>query len=42
MLGVQWHPEFHDSRFPMLLSTDPLMDAFLDAAAARRHLRTAQ
>ena len=42
MLGVQWHPEFHDSRFPMLLSTDPLMNAFLDAAASRQRLRTAQ
>lgn len=36
MLGVQWHPEFHDSRFPTLLPTEPLMKAFLDAAAERR------
>jgi len=36
LLGVQWHPEFHDSRFPMLLPTEPLMNAFLDAAARRQ------
>lgn len=36
MLGVQWHPEFHDSRFPALLPTEPLMRAFLSAAARRR------
>lgn len=36
MLGVQWHPEFHDSRFPSLLPTEPLMKAFLGAAALRR------
>jgi len=34
--GVQWHPEFHDGRDPNLLPADPLMRAFLDAAAARR------
>lgn len=37
MLGVQWHPEFHDSRFPTLLPTEPMMKAFLDAAAKRRN-----
>jgi putative glutamine amidotransferase len=36
MLGVQWHPEFHDTRFPNLLPPDPLLKAFLDAAARRR------
>jgi len=36
LLGVQWHPEFHDTRFPALLPMEPLLCAFLDAAAARR------
>jgi gamma-glutamyl-gamma-aminobutyrate hydrolase PuuD len=36
MVGVQWHPEFHDSRFPDLLPSDPLLKAFLRAAAERR------
>jgi len=36
MVGVQWHPEFHDLRFPELLPTEPLMKAFLNAAAERR------
>jgi len=36
VLGVQWHPEFHDGRDPTLLAADPLMRAFLDAAARRR------
>lgn len=36
VLGVQWHPEFHDGRDPSLLAADPLMRAFLDAAATRR------
>ncbi|HET7844671.1 MAG TPA: gamma-glutamyl-gamma-aminobutyrate hydrolase family protein, partial [Xanthomonadales bacterium] len=34
--GVQWHPEFHDGRDPALLNADPLMRAFLDAAALRK------
>jgi gamma-glutamyl-gamma-aminobutyrate hydrolase PuuD len=34
VLGVQWHPEFHDERFPDLLPAEPLLQAFLDAAAA--------
>lgn len=34
VVGVQWHPEFHDHRFPDLLPSSPLMDAFL--AHARR------
>ena len=36
LVGVQWHPEYHDARFPALLPTEPLLTAFLDAAAARR------
>lgn len=38
VVGVQWHPEFHDHRFPELLPGEPLLRAFLDAArqAARR------
>ncbi len=36
VLGVQWHPEFHDGRDPSLLDADPMMRAFLDAARARR------
>jgi putative glutamine amidotransferase len=36
LLGVQWHPEFHDGTDPRLLPADPLMQAFLDAAQQRR------
>jgi gamma-glutamyl-gamma-aminobutyrate hydrolase PuuD len=36
MVGVQWHPEFHDARFPDLLPSGPLLKAFLTAAADRR------
>ena len=36
VVGVQWHPEFHDHRYPQLLAADPLMQAFFDAAARRR------
>lgn len=36
IVGVQWHPEFHDGRDPTLLAADPLMRAFLDAAEACR------
>ena len=36
IMGVQWHPEFHDDRFPQVLPADPLLQAFLEAAAARR------
>ncbi|HTA65378.1 MAG TPA: gamma-glutamyl-gamma-aminobutyrate hydrolase family protein [Xanthomonadaceae bacterium] len=35
VLGVQWHPEFHDGSDPLLLPADPLMRAFLDAAKQR-------
>lgn len=33
LVGVQWHPEFHDQRFPDLLTSEPLMQAFLAAAS---------
>lgn len=36
VFGVQWHPEFHDGRDETLLPSDPMMQAFLDAAAERR------
>lgn len=36
VLGVQWHPEFHDGRIADLLPADPLLQSFLDAAAKRR------
>ncbi len=36
LLGVQWHPEFHDARFPALLPMEPLLGAFLDVAAQKR------
>lgn len=36
VVGVQWHPEFHDHRYPALLPADPLMAAFFDAARRRR------
>jgi len=32
VVGVQWHPEFHDHRFPDLLPSQPLMHAFLEQA----------
>jgi gamma-glutamyl-gamma-aminobutyrate hydrolase PuuD len=32
VVGVQWHPEFHDSRFPDLMPMEPLLQAFIDAA----------
>ena len=38
-MGVQWHPEFHDARFPSHLPTEPLVKAFIDAAAVRRAAR---
>lgn len=37
MVGVQWHPEFHDERFPELLPTAPLLNAFIDAARNTGH-----
>lgn len=36
VVGVQWHPEFHDHRFPDLLPGGPLLQAFLQAAHERR------
>jgi putative glutamine amidotransferase len=36
MVGVQWHPEFHDARNADLLPTEPLLKAFLSAALERR------
>jgi putative glutamine amidotransferase len=36
MVGVQWHPEFHDDRKAGLLPTEPLLKAFLAAAVERR------
>ncbi len=36
IVGVQWHPEFHDGRDPSLLAADPLMRAFLEAVAVRK------
>jgi putative glutamine amidotransferase len=36
LVGVQWHPEFHDGRFPGLLASDRLMVAFLAAVRDRR------
>lgn len=36
IVGVQWHPEFHDRRHPGLLPSDPLMQAFFAAARRRR------
>jgi gamma-glutamyl-gamma-aminobutyrate hydrolase PuuD len=38
VVGVQWHPEFHDRRFPELMPMEPLLQAFLQAAAVRRGL----
>lgn len=36
IVGVQWHPEFHGSRYPDLLSPDPLMAAFIDEAVRQK------
>jgi len=36
VVGVQWHPEFHDHRNPHLLPSRPLMQAFFDACHERR------
>jgi putative glutamine amidotransferase len=38
VVGVQWHPEFHDHRFPHLLAGGPMLGAFLAAAEGRRLL----
>ncbi|RDZ28211.1 gamma-glutamyl-gamma-aminobutyrate hydrolase family protein [Lysobacter silvisoli] len=36
VVGVQWHPEFHDARFPELMPGRPLLEAFLAVAQDRR------
>jgi gamma-glutamyl-gamma-aminobutyrate hydrolase PuuD len=36
MVGVQWHPEFHDAQKTDLLPTEPLLKAFLTAALERK------
>lgn len=36
LVGVQWHPEFHDSRYPDLLSPHPLMHAFIEEAVRQK------
>jgi putative glutamine amidotransferase len=35
VVGVQWHPEFHDLNDPALLSGDPLLADFLSAVTQR-------
>ena len=35
VVGVQWHPEFHDHRFPQLLPGNPMLQAFLAAVRER-------
>ena len=36
VVGVQWHPEFHDPKDPGLLNGDPILEEFLDAARGAR------
>jgi gamma-glutamyl-gamma-aminobutyrate hydrolase PuuD len=36
VVGVQWHPEFHDPAAPDLLDGDPLLNEFLEAAQKAR------
>lgn len=36
VVGVQWHPEFHDPDDPELLNGDPLLTEFLDHAGQAR------
>lgn len=36
VVGVQWHPEFHDPNDPGLLNGDPILEEFLDAARVAR------
>lgn len=33
VVGVQWHPEFHDGRDPQLMDRGPLMQSFLAACS---------
>jgi putative glutamine amidotransferase len=42
MVGVQWHPEFHDSSKDQLLPTAPLLKAFLTAALEQRQAAAAR
>ncbi len=37
VVGVQWHPEYHDQCCEGVMPAAPLLDAFLDAARARRN-----
>lgn len=41
VLGVQWHPEFHDPADPGLLDSRPLLQEFL-AEAEKNRMRSAQ
>ena len=36
VLGLQWHPEYHDPNDPELLSSQPVLDNFLREVAQRR------
>lgn len=36
VVGVQWHPEFHDPNDPGILNGNPILEEFLDAAGAVR------
>jgi len=41
VVGVQWHPEYHDPGDPAVLNGDPLLREFLHAAQEARSRRTA-
>ncbi len=36
VVGVQWHPEFQDSKDQSLLSTEPILEEFIQAAKKRK------
>ncbi|MDF3037094.1 MAG: glutamine amidotransferase, partial [Paucimonas sp.] len=36
VMGVQWHPEFHQAGAPELLDCTPILDHFLRAARDTR------
>ena len=36
VLGLQWHPEYHDAQDPEMLSSKPILDNFLREVAQRR------
>lgn len=42
LVGVQWHPEFHDQRFPHLLPGAPMLCKFLEAAQVARENQSGQ